>query len=134
MRDPWKEAVIDQAVVCHILKPEHDTDPRQCLADVIDYNAKLALDPLVSDEARELIAKAREDEKNALYLITKHGLCLSPYHPENEYNGEPIESVTLWNVNTPEREEQCLESLSCTKEHLGDAVFEAVERLKEEGL
>lgn len=67
---------------------------------------------------------------NTAQLIEKHKLTVSPWHPENEWNGEEIESVTLWDINTPDRQEQCLESLSCQQQSLDDAVAEAVKNLK----
>ena len=63
--------------------------------------------------------------------IIRHRLIVEPYHPESEY-GTTIKEVTLWFVTTPERQKQCLESLSWLKESLQDAVREALQELEEE--
>lgn len=55
----FKEAVIDALVVNHILEKEHETNPRKAIADLVLWEQKLALDPLVSSDAQRLIDKAR---------------------------------------------------------------------------
>ena len=56
----WKDAVIDELVVCHIYNKEHDGDPRKAIHDAISWNVQVALDPLVSSDAQALIDKGRD--------------------------------------------------------------------------
>jgi hypothetical protein len=51
----FKQAVIDQLVVAHIYRKEHDTDPRKALNDLLSWHVQLALDPSVSSDAQALI-------------------------------------------------------------------------------
>jgi hypothetical protein len=51
--DLWKNAVIDACVVNHI--SWDDSDPRKTLANLISWEKNMALDPQVSDEARQLV-------------------------------------------------------------------------------
>lgn len=56
--EQFRDAVIDALVVSHIYIPEHDTNPRKALNDLIRWEQKIALDPLVSSDARALIERA----------------------------------------------------------------------------
>ena len=51
----WKEVVIEQLMVAHIYRHEHEGQPRLALHDLIDYHMSIALDPAVSQPARDLI-------------------------------------------------------------------------------
>lgn len=51
----WKRAVIDELMTCHIYTAAHENDPRKALQDLISWNVQVALDPLVSSDARALI-------------------------------------------------------------------------------
>jgi hypothetical protein len=71
----WREAVIDELVVCCIYNSEHDKDPRKAIRDIIEWNVQVALDPQVSEQARALcgnewqpIETAPKDNKTPLYL------------------------------------------------------------------
>lgn len=61
----WREAVLNELIVAHIYTKEHDTNPRKAVQDAIIWNCQVALDPLVSPDARALIAQA-EAERDAL--------------------------------------------------------------------
>ena len=58
----WKDAVIDAAVVSWTLKPEHENDPRAAVNDLLAWTSSVALDPLVSEPAAELHARAEISE------------------------------------------------------------------------
>lgn len=51
----WREAVIDELVVCHIYNKQHESDPRKAIKDIINWNVQVALDPQVSSDAQALI-------------------------------------------------------------------------------
>jgi len=59
--EQFRDAVIDALVVSHIYIPEHDTNPRKALNDLIRWEQKIALDPLVSSDARALIERGRKE-------------------------------------------------------------------------
>ena len=71
-RNPWKQAIINELIVSHILHTDHETDPIKALAALVDYECKVALDPAVSKEAQELIEPYRKDAEQ-LDLLGK--LC-----------------------------------------------------------
>jgi hypothetical protein len=56
----WKEAVIDALVVAGIYQAKHDENPRLAIHDLIVWEQSIALDPLVSKEARDLIDRGRK--------------------------------------------------------------------------
>ncbi len=51
----WRKAVQNELVVLHILNNENEENPRKALEDIIAWNQKIALDPAVSQEARDLV-------------------------------------------------------------------------------
>ncbi len=57
-QNPWKAAIIDELIVDCIYSKEHESDPRKALAEAIDWNCKVALDPSVSKEAQDLQQRA----------------------------------------------------------------------------
>lgn len=59
-RNPWKRAIIDAAVVNWTLTKEHETDPRSAVNALLTMCAQMALDPLISSEAAELVAKTKK--------------------------------------------------------------------------
>lgn len=59
----WKEAVINELIVGHILTAEHEINPRKAVHDAISWNTQLALDPLVSSDAQALIDKSAYNER-----------------------------------------------------------------------
>ncbi len=58
MTDEWKEAVLDELVVGHILTEEHYSNPRKAIHDAISWNVVISLDPAVSWPAQKLINDA----------------------------------------------------------------------------
>lgn len=59
--EQFRDAVIDALVVSGIYVEEHDTNPRKALNDLIRWEQKIALDPLVSSDARALIDRGRKE-------------------------------------------------------------------------
>lgn len=65
-QNPWKAAIIDELIVDCIYSKEHESGPRKALAEAIEWNVKVALDPTVSKEARDMqqaAIAAVEEEK-----------------------------------------------------------------------
>jgi len=56
-RNEWKEALVERLIVLHIYSDKHEKDPRQALNDIIAWEVTVALDPLVSSAAVDLIEK-----------------------------------------------------------------------------
>ena len=59
-RNPWKRAIIDAAVVHWTLTKEHETNPWAAVNALLDMCAQMALDPLISGGAAELVAKTKK--------------------------------------------------------------------------
>ena len=57
---PWKNAVIEQLVVAHILTAEHESDPLKAVQDLLAYHADIAVDPRVSGAAAGLVERTKE--------------------------------------------------------------------------
>jgi hypothetical protein len=66
----WKDAVIDALVVDCIYTNEHETDPRQAIADLCAWEVKIALDPAVSEPVAKLHQRIAELE-NALAAVER---------------------------------------------------------------
>lgn len=62
----WKEAVIDELVVCHIYSDTHDNNPRLAISDAINWNVSVALDPQVSNDAQSLIDRGIQQERTRI--------------------------------------------------------------------
>lgn len=60
-QDEWKDAVIDELVICHIYNSNHDNDPRKAIKDAIEWNVQVSLDPSVSSDAQALIDRGRRE-------------------------------------------------------------------------
>lgn len=58
---PWYDALINELIVLHLYTAEHEKDPRKALADAIEWNVKIALDPAVSQAARDLVSQAKAE-------------------------------------------------------------------------
>lgn len=71
-QNPWKRAIIHCLIINHILNARHETDPVRALADLIDWECKVALDPAVSEEARVLIEPYRKDAERYRWLTNDH--------------------------------------------------------------
>lgn len=52
----FKDVVLDKLVTCHIYRKEHDDNPVKAVNDLIAWEVDVALDPLVSQRASDLIA------------------------------------------------------------------------------
>lgn len=73
-QNAWREAVIDELVVCHIYRKEHDEDPRKAIAEAIAWNMKIALDPAVSKEAQDLYDKGIAEGRRQALLTPSQGI------------------------------------------------------------
>jgi hypothetical protein len=59
-RDKWIRAIDEEMVSCHLGVFNVEDDPKAAIAKLLAWHQDVALDPAVSSEARELIAKERE--------------------------------------------------------------------------
>lgn len=66
----WKEAVLNELIVCHIYNSSHDNDPRKAVQDAITCNCQVALDPTVSSEAQALIDRGAVESRAEIALDT----------------------------------------------------------------
>lgn len=57
----WKEAIIGELMTCHIFSGQHMNNPATALHDAIIWNIQTALDPAVSEDARKLIQRGRDE-------------------------------------------------------------------------
>lgn len=48
VRNEWRRALENEAVVCHILSGENKGDPRKMLNDIINWHINVAVDPKVN--------------------------------------------------------------------------------------
>jgi hypothetical protein len=55
--EPWKDAVIQALVVASSYRAEHDTNPPLAVADLIDVELQMAMNPRTSKEAKEMIER-----------------------------------------------------------------------------
>lgn len=84
----WRAATVDQLVVHHIYRAEHDDDPYKAIGELLDWNAVIALDPLVSAEARKLQTDALEKAAKVcdMYAELRNQIYNSSYN-DGAYNG-----------------------------------------------
>lgn len=59
----FKQVVIEELVSIGIYTNEHERNPQKALAEIIDWHVSVALDPLVSQQARELIERGRREAR-----------------------------------------------------------------------
>lgn len=59
----WKDVVEDALIVNGILTDANENDPQKALQDLISWEIMIALDPLVSEEARKLQESGNEEFK-----------------------------------------------------------------------
>jgi len=59
-RDKWIRAIDEEMVACHLGVFNAEDDPKAAIAKLLAWHQDVALDPAVSSEAQELIAKERE--------------------------------------------------------------------------
>lgn len=57
--DPWKAAIDDELVCCHIGTTDSFPDAKTALKNLIDWHVQIALDPAVSSDAQALIEKGK---------------------------------------------------------------------------
>lgn len=55
----WEQAVTNALVVAEIYEARHDADPRQAVHELCVWEGKIAVDPAVSSDARDLQAAER---------------------------------------------------------------------------
>ena len=68
----WRRAVIDALVASWIYRKEHDDDPHKALHDLACNEQRIALDPAISKDARNLIQKGwREALERAAKVCEK---------------------------------------------------------------
>lgn len=53
--NPWRQVIVDALIVNHIYNAKHDNDPLRALADLLQWEISIALDPAVSSAAQRLI-------------------------------------------------------------------------------
>lgn len=61
--DDFKQVVIEELVSIGIYTKEHDRNPQKALAEIIDWHVSVALDPLVSQQAHELVERGRREAR-----------------------------------------------------------------------
>ena len=62
----WKDVVIEELITCGIYTNEHESDPKRAVKDLIACEIAMALDPLVSLEARKLLDTVPETVTEAV--------------------------------------------------------------------
>lgn len=84
---PWKDAVIEQLIIAHILGAEHAADPHKAVQDLLAYHADIAADPRVSEAAAKLV----EDEREACAKVCEtqtetgaHKRCAAAIRARNQ--------------------------------------------------
>lgn len=55
----WRKAVENELTSLHILDATHENNPFKAVRDIVSWNQKIALDPAVSKEARDLVASGQ---------------------------------------------------------------------------
>lgn len=80
MNNPWKEAVIEQLVSLHIYNPSHDDDPVKAVANLLDYEIEIALDPKVSTPAQKLYTQGVVDTTRFVVDQLKHQAFIMKDH------------------------------------------------------
>jgi hypothetical protein len=67
----WKDVVIDALVCEWALKAEHETNPRLALADLLNSNATMALDPEISEAAQALVDQGKTGAREQVAKLRK---------------------------------------------------------------
>lgn len=60
-QNPWKQAIIDEAIVSWTYNGDNKDDPRKVLPELIAWHCQVALDPAVSSDAANLVKKAQRE-------------------------------------------------------------------------
>lgn len=61
--DDFKQVVIEELISIGIYTQEHDQNPQKALTEIIEWHVSVALDPLVSQQAHELIERGRREAR-----------------------------------------------------------------------
>lgn len=54
LENPWKEELINEAMITFSYCAAHENNPKKCLQDIIEWHVMVALDPKVSSDAQKL--------------------------------------------------------------------------------
>lgn len=98
----WRKAVQDELVVLHILNAENEENPRKALQDIIHWNQKIALDPAVSKEARDLQASGQtilvkfRGRASGSYERTHYDVFINPAKVAYIQGGSYSSSTDVW--------------------------------------
>lgn len=57
----FRAALIDAVIDNMIYRPEHESDPQACIADIVKDAVRDALDPTISPAAQSLIERGRRE-------------------------------------------------------------------------
>lgn len=79
----WRKAIQNELVVLHLLDAPNEENPRKALADIIEWNMKIALDPAVSKEARDLI-ESGANKPRPITLVKLRGRVAGSYERAHE--------------------------------------------------
>ena len=93
--NPWAEAVIEQLVIHHIYRKEHDADPRKAIRDLFCISNAMVLEPLVSKPAQDLVDRGRKESQPAQEPVMYQYRWLNPGdkpdQPESELEWKLVE-------------------------------------------
>lgn len=98
----WRKAIQNELVVLHILNNENEENPHKALADIIEWNRKIALDPAVSKEARDLQASGQtilvkfRGRAPGSYKKAHHDIFLNPARVAYIQGSEYASSTDVW--------------------------------------
>lgn len=98
----WRKAIQDELVVLHILNAENEENPRKALQDIIHWNQKIALDPAVSKEARDLQASGQtilvkfRGRASGSYEKTHYDVFINPAKVAYIQGGSYSSSTDVW--------------------------------------
>lgn len=70
--NPWHGAVMDACAVAHLIG--HADNPRQTINDLINWHVQVALDPAVSEQARELIRRGEAEASEKIKYCMLDGV------------------------------------------------------------
>jgi hypothetical protein len=87
----FRDVVIEELIVAHVLKAEHERDPAKAVHDLLSWNVEVALDPRVSHDARELIAKGAREVSGwwGIWHLEHNAWCMT-VHGELFWGPKPV--------------------------------------------
>ena len=100
MTNAWKEAVIEKLVVDCIYADRHEFDPEKAINDLLTYEIQIALDPAVSQAARDLIERGRLLERQEALARTPLADPAPPQGPLPSWHAIHLEELG-WTTPTP---------------------------------